>query len=384
MLGLGGIRRKASNGGKQQGFGGVGAGLQLQSRVLAQCKAAWPCGHYPRFPQVSTGGADEVQGPRFLVGLGAYPLSRWRLVAGWDAQEGLGLPDPHPQRRPHLPRSRMWRTMFPATPSSSTWHGRWMAPGDVRRGLVLASCGSRRRKRRHMTGGTGRDFGAPWGVSRSPRAWSRAAAAPGAAGARAGSGEGSSRARRRRTWWSGRRSDGGMFLAGGSRTSARGFVAGRGQGMRGVAKVLKQDWDRPGGGVRGEGSGSWEWPRPGRDKTGRGQGRREGQNLPWVRSGAGVGLGRQGGYRRVQKRLSFTRPFLSGFLGARTGPVLACGHATPRFPMSCPPCPPRSFSQPLSLFSSSPQLNPPLPYPLPSHPEPRRLLESKYHPPTSA
>lgn len=32
----------------------------------------------------------------------------------------------------------------------------------------------------------------------------------------------------------------------------------------------------------------------------------------------GVGPGPQGRGRGIQKRLSFTRPFLSGFLGART------------------------------------------------------------------
>lgn len=197
------------------------------------------------------------------------------------AQRSLGLPDTRPQRRPHLPRSEMWRTMFPATPSSSMWHGLRVVPWGVRRGPTLASWGSRWRKRRHMTGGTGRGVGAPRCASGSPRAWSRVAAGPGGAGARAGGGEGSSRARRRkRTRRPGRRHGDGIFLAGGGRTSAQGppdspdrQAGGRGRGpWRGqdrglglggvrvpgdVAAVLKPEEGRPRGrGLGGTGQGS--------------------------------------------------------------------------------------------------------------------------------
>lgn len=143
---------------------------------------------------------------------------------GWGFSGLFGLPDPRRQRRPHSPRSRTWRTMFPATPSSSTWHGRKVAPGGILRGSALASWWSRRRNRRHMTGGTGRDSGAPRGTSGNPRAWSRAAAGPGGAGAQAGGDEGNSRAsRRRRTRRLGRRHRGGIFLTGSGRASAQGL-----------------------------------------------------------------------------------------------------------------------------------------------------------------
>lgn len=167
--------------------------------------------------------------PRLLVGWAQWE-SLWPPRPGargsWrarDAQRGLSLQDPQPQRGPHSPRSRTWRTMFPATPSSSRWHGRRVAPGGVRRRFVLDSWGSRRRNRCHMMGGTGRGVGASRGASRSPRAWSRAAAGPGGAGARAGGGEGSSTARRRkRTRRPGPRRGGGIFFAGGDQTSSQG------------------------------------------------------------------------------------------------------------------------------------------------------------------
>lgn len=101
-------------------------------------------------------------------------------------------------------------------------------------------------------GGTDRDFGAPRGASRSPRAWSREAAGPGAAGPRAGKGEGSSRAkRRRRRRWPGRQSNGGIFLAGGGRRSARGPGLGRVRVPGGVAGVLNPGRNRSWGGVSG-------------------------------------------------------------------------------------------------------------------------------------
>lgn len=152
-------------------------------------------------------GLDWVRGgPRGHSGLA---LPRSRLAGG-----SLGLPDPCFPRRPHSPRSGMWRTMFPATPSSSTWHGRRVAPEGVRLQPALVSWGSRWRNRRHMTGGTGRSVGAPLGPSRSPRAWSRAAAGPGGAGARVRGGEGSSRTRRRRWWWPKRRRGGCILFPG--------------------------------------------------------------------------------------------------------------------------------------------------------------------------
>lgn len=113
-------------------------------------------------------------------------------------------------------------------------------------------------------GGTDRGFGAPWGASRSPRAWSREAAGPGAAGARARKGEGSSRAkRRRRTRWPGRRSNGGIFLTGGGRRSARGPGLGWVRVPGGVAGLLNPGRDGSWGGVcglRGGGPGSGQGP----------------------------------------------------------------------------------------------------------------------------
>lgn len=126
---------------------------------------------------------------------------------------------PCPTTNPYSPLSGMWRTMFPATPSSSTWHGRRGYP-------ALASWGSRRRNRRHMTGGTGRSVGTPRGASCSPRAWSRAEAGSEGAGARAGGVEGSrSRSRKRRwppEWWR----TGSIFLPGGVQESAGSTVSG--------------------------------------------------------------------------------------------------------------------------------------------------------------
>lgn len=136
------------------------------------------------------------------------------LAAGLGAL-GLGLMALVPPQNPHSPLSGMWRTMFPATPSSSTWHGRRGYP-------VLASRGSRRRNRRHMTGGTGRGVGMARGTSCSPRAWSRTVAAePEGAGARAGGVEGS-RNRSRKRWQPGRRRTGSIFLPGGVQESQRG------------------------------------------------------------------------------------------------------------------------------------------------------------------
>ena len=217
-----------------------------------------PCpGRCPR------GGAEGVQRPRLLAGwtgrvgtLRALRPSSRAAGGSWrarGAQRGIGLPDPRPQRRPHSPRSGTWRTMFPATPSSSTWHGRRVAPRGVLRGPALASWWSRRRNRRHMTGGTGRDLGAPRGTSGNPRAWSRAAAGPGGAGARAGGDEGSSMAsRRRRTRRPGRRHSGGIFVTGGGRASAQGLL---GSGTCGL----------------GAGPGSLERPGPGQGLGGRGR-----------------------------------------------------------------------------------------------------------------
>lgn len=195
-----------------------------------------------------------------LGGALASPTRRWRLVAGRSEEISLSLPDTRLQRRPHLPRSEMWRTMFPATPSSSMWHGLRVVPWGVRRGPTLASWGSRWRKRRHMTGGTGRGVGAPRCASGSPRAWSREAAGPGGAGARAGGGDGSSRVRRRkRTRRPGRRQGDGIFLAGSCRTSAQGppdtpdLQPGGGAEVSGGARTEVWGW---------AGSGSWgTWPR---------------------------------------------------------------------------------------------------------------------------
>lgn len=143
------------------------------------------------------------------------------LTAGLGAL-GLGLMALVPPQNPHSPLSGMWRTMFPATPSSSTWHGRRGYP-------VLASRGSRRRNRRHMTGGTGRGVGMARGTSCSPRAWSRTVAAePKGAGARARGVEGSRNRSRKRRGQPGRRRTGSIFLPGGVQESAGSTASGTG------------------------------------------------------------------------------------------------------------------------------------------------------------
>lgn len=74
----------------------------------------------PRRCPREKGWSTGAQVARGLDWVGGDPRSHWKLVGGCGAQGGIGLPDPHPQSRHHSPRSGMWRTMFPATPSSST------------------------------------------------------------------------------------------------------------------------------------------------------------------------------------------------------------------------------------------------------------------------
>lgn len=261
---------KASNGVKQRGKGGENGG-RASAASWGPCPVQGSLALGPLQPVSAGAHGDE---PMECGGPGCSWAGRdgrghsellWLPPRGpggsWrGAQQGLSLPDTRPQRRPHSPRSGMWRTMFPATPSSSTWHGLRVVPWGVRRGPTLASWGSRWRKRRHMTGGTGRGVGAPRCTLGSQRAWSRAAAGPGGAGARAGGGEGSSRARRRkRTRRPGRRRGGGIFLAGGGRTSAQGppgtldLQAGGGAEVAG--RAWTEVWGWAGSGSRGT------WPR---------------------------------------------------------------------------------------------------------------------------
>lgn len=238
--------------------------------------------------------------------------------------------------------------MFPATPSSSTWHGRRGYP-------ALASWGSRRRNRRHMTGGTGRSVGTPWGASCSPRAWSRAEAGSEGAGARAGGVEGSrSRSRKRRwppEWWR----TGSIFLPGGVQESAGSTVSGTSRleatgpggfevlegACPGPTDLEGRTGRRPQGGwsrvdLEGGAAGSrGPWGRVaspaswGRGHASRGGARSPGegadlQELGRV-SGGGASLpgrkeesGRAELRTGTQKSLSFTSPFLSGFLGTRS------------------------------------------------------------------
>lgn len=89
MLERGVICSKASNGVTQREWGKVGAGLQLQARAFAGCKAAQPCGHSPWSPQVSIRMRDGVQGPRLLLG-----WLHWvgRSPRALKAHGGLGRP----------------------------------------------------------------------------------------------------------------------------------------------------------------------------------------------------------------------------------------------------------------------------------------------------
>lgn len=321
----------------------------------------------------------------------------WRLLAARSTQRDLRLSDPRPQRRPHSPRSGTWRTMFPATPSSSTWHGRRAAAGGVLLEPALASWWSRRRNKRHMTGGTGRDVGASRGASDNPRARSREAAGPGAAGARARDGEGSSRASRSRR---ARRQGEGIFFAGGGPASVQellgsrtcGLGAGKGsQERRGAGQGLG-----PGG--RGRDSEAELGLIQGARSRGYGAGVRgvarageRGQEAELDRARVRGQLGKQHGWspgawlgmagswaagpgRGVQKRLSLTRPFFSGFLRARTGPVnlgTPCPRAAPRPAFlarhSSLPSPQGQKTLPSACWASGPrfslQLNPPFPSP---------------------
>lgn len=164
---------------------GLGAGLRLDTGKPPACVLAFR--------------GLRKQGPRCYQ-------------AGQVSWGTLSLVDPCPTTTLYSPLSEMWRTMFPATPSSSTWHGRRGRP-------TLASWGSRRRNRRHMTGGTGRSVGTLRGSSGSPRTWSRAAAGPKDAGAGARVVEGSKS--RRRRWSQKRWQTGSIFLEGGVQDSQR-------------------------------------------------------------------------------------------------------------------------------------------------------------------
>lgn len=83
----------------------------------------------------------------------------------------------------------------------------------------------------------------------------------------------------------------------------RGLGLVRGRAPGGVASVLKPSRDRSRGGASGLQD---RGPRSGPGREGR----------SWTSWGSG-------GSRKVQKHLSFTKPFLSGFLWARTRPWLA-------------------------------------------------------------
>lgn len=265
--------------------------------------------------------------------------------------------------------------MFPATPSSSTWHGRRVAPGGVHRSFALASWGSRRRNRRHMRGGTGLGFGAPWGASRSPRAWSRAAAGPGAMRARPGSGAGSSRARRRgRTWWPGRCSDGSILLAGSGGTSAQGSGSGRGQGPGGSGRGPDAgQGPTPGQVLRGAGQGSQEWPGPWRGGAGRV--RFGGGGAAWLSHAARLGGAESWLTPRESKSSEafiLHQAVPQRLPGDQNRARVSLGAPRLRIP-SVPPARPAlhiPFPSLASRPAPPPQLNPPLPFPLPSHPGP--------------
>lgn len=77
----------------------MGAGPQLQAKGLAGCKAAWPCGHSPGSPQVSTGEGMEYKGS----GCSWAGLGGWRPSKSLEARGGLGCPRRYRPPRPTPP-----------------------------------------------------------------------------------------------------------------------------------------------------------------------------------------------------------------------------------------------------------------------------------------